>query len=73
MVIAALEKAILLRIKHYTRLVTCDDVSRQNLDATFCHLYEQQLADCFDSSGEYGMPVPGGVEVIALAVTFSVF
>ena len=49
--------------------MTCGDVLRRVIIAVFCRRYGRKLADYFQSWGQYGVAVSGGVEIMALTAT----
>ena len=51
------------------RPVACGDVLRRVIDVVFCRRYGRKLADYFQSWGQYGVAVSGGVEIMALTAT----
>ena len=51
------------------RPVACGDVLRMIIGAIFCRRFGKKLADYFQPWGQYGVAVPGGVELMALMAT----
>ena len=51
------------------RPVACGDVLRRVIGAAFCRRYGRKLEDYFQSWGQYGVAVSGGVEIMALTAT----
>ena len=51
------------------RPVACGDILRRVIGAVFCRRYGRKLEDYFQSWGQYGLAVLGGVEKMALTAT----
>ena len=51
--------------------MACGDVLRRVIGAVFCRRYDKKLADYFQSWGQYGVAVSGGVEIMAFTATLS--
>ena len=51
------------------RPVACGDVLRRVIGAVLCRRYGRKLADYFQPWGQYGIPVSGEVEIMALTAT----
>ena len=51
------------------RPVACGDVLRRVIGAVFCRRCGRKLADYFQTWGQYGVAVSGGVEIMALTAT----
>ena len=49
--------------------MACGDVLRRVIGAVFCRRYGKKLEDYFQSWGQYGVAVSGGVEIMALTAT----
>ena len=61
--------ANLSALGQHTRPVACGNVLRRVIGAVFCRRYGRKLADYFQPWGQYGVVIPGGVEIMALTAT----